>query len=61
MIPPGSSPFTTFSSRGRVNRSIVSASRSAVTHRRPIFCATAAVVPDPAKQSNTTSPGSVAT
>src|SRR5699024_6974725 len=37
VIPPGSSPRTTFSKRGRVNRSIVSSTSSQVTHRLPIF------------------------
>src|SRR3989339_1596897 len=33
---------------------------STIIHRRPILCATAPVVPDPAKESRTKSPGFVA-
>ena len=60
VMPPASSSRTTFSRRGRVNAPNVDSSSSHVTHLRPIFWATAAVVPEPAKQSSTMSPGFVA-
>lgn len=41
------------SSRGRVTVSEVAEINSTVTQRRPSLCATAVVVPEPAKQSKT--------
>lgn len=60
LTPPRSDPSTTLVSLGMMNVSAVEASSSIVIHRRPSLCATAAVVPDPAKQSRTRSPGFVA-
>jgi hypothetical protein len=57
VTPPGSSPRTTFVSRGTAYVSTVDSSRSIPIHRRPILCATAAAVPDPRNGSSTMSPG----
>jgi len=60
VIPPGSSPSMTFFRRGMMCVWQCSPS-STMIQRRPILCATAPVVPEPAKESRTRSLGLVAT
>jgi hypothetical protein len=60
VIPPESVPSITRSSLGSRKSRTVCALRSAITHRRPILCATAAVVPLPPNMSTTSSPALVA-
>ena len=58
-IPPWSVPSTTFINRGR--QWVLQCSPSSMPiHLRPILCATAAVVPEPRKESSTQSPSLVA-
>src|SRR5699024_3949650 len=61
LAPADSRPKTTISMRGTSHFSTVADETSTPIQSRPILCATAAVVPDPAKKSSTVSPASVAT